>query len=40
MSSICKVGQGSFYYIENVKLLDEFFADALGRLSSALAEKV
>ncbi|CAD8143721.1 unnamed protein product [Paramecium octaurelia] len=40
MSNICKVGQGSFYYIENVKLLDEFFADALGRLSSALAEKV
>ncbi|CAD8141053.1 unnamed protein product [Paramecium octaurelia] len=40
MSKICKVGQGSFYYIENVKLLDEFFADALGRLSSALAEKV
>ncbi|CAK67432.1 unnamed protein product (macronuclear) [Paramecium tetraurelia] len=40
MSKICKVGQGSFYYIEDVKLLDEFFADALGRLSSALAEKV
>ncbi|CAD8147050.1 unnamed protein product [Paramecium pentaurelia] len=40
MSSICKVGQGSFYYIENLKLLDEFFADALGRLSSALAENI
>lgn len=40
MSKICELGKGSFYFIKDVKLLDEFFADALGGLLTAVGSNL
>ena len=40
MSALSEVGKGSFYFIKDVTLLDEFFADALGGLVSAIGENL
>ena len=38
MTKISDLRNGSFYYVENISLLDEFFADALGGLVSVVAD--
>lgn len=40
MSSLSNLGSGSFYFVHNISLLDEFFVDALGGLVSAVAEDI
>ncbi len=34
MTAICNLKSGSFYFVQDIKLLDEFFADAIGGLVS------
>ncbi|CAD8066226.1 unnamed protein product [Paramecium sonneborni] len=40
MTSICNLKSGSFYFVQDVTLLDEFFADALGGLISVVGENL
>ncbi|CAD8200820.1 unnamed protein product [Paramecium octaurelia] len=40
MTSICNLKNGSFYFVQNISLLDEFFVDALGGLKSVVGEKL
>jgi tRNA U34 5-carboxymethylaminomethyl modifying enzyme MnmG/GidA len=40
MNGVAKVGDGSFYFIEKLDVVDEMFVDALGGLFSVLAQKV
>ncbi|CAD8210774.1 unnamed protein product [Paramecium pentaurelia] len=40
MTSICNLKHGSFYFVQNIYLLDEFFLDALGGLKSVVGEKL
>ncbi|CAD8103460.1 unnamed protein product [Paramecium primaurelia] len=40
MTQICNLKSGSFYFVQNVTLLDEFFADALGGLISVVGEQL
>ncbi|CAK70409.1 unnamed protein product (macronuclear) [Paramecium tetraurelia] len=40
MTSICSLKNGSFYFVQNISLLDEFFVDALGGLKSVVGEKL
>ncbi|CAD8154113.1 unnamed protein product [Paramecium pentaurelia] len=40
MTQICNLKSGSFYFVQDVTLLDEFFADALGGLISVVGEQL
>jgi len=40
MNSICGLKGGSFFYIEHIYQIDEFFVDALGGLFSVVAQEV
>ncbi|CAD8102844.1 unnamed protein product [Paramecium sonneborni] len=40
MTQICKFKNGSFYFVQEISLLDEFFADALGGLISVIADQI
>jgi len=40
MNSICELKGGSFYYVEKIDQIDEFFVDALGGLFSVVAQEV
>ncbi|CAD8149369.1 unnamed protein product [Paramecium octaurelia] len=40
MAQICNLKSGSFYFVQDVTLLDEFFADALGGLISVVGEQL
>ena len=40
MTSISKLKDGNFYFIEQLDTLDECFVDALGGLVSVVAEKI
>lgn len=40
MTSICNLKHGSFYFVQNITLLDEFFVDAFGGLKSVVGEKL
>lgn len=37
MTKIANLGNGSFYFVNDISLLDEFFVDALGALTSVVA---
>lgn len=37
MSSISKIKDGNFYYVKDIKTVDEMFVDALGGLFSVVA---
>ncbi|KAM3137125.1 hypothetical protein pb186bvf_010853 [Paramecium bursaria] len=40
MTKLCDLRNGSFYFVENISLLDEFFVDALGGLVSVVADQI
>ena len=40
MSKLSNLRNGSFYFVHNITLLDEFFVDAFGGLVSAVAEEI
>jgi hypothetical protein len=40
MTSISKLKDGNFYFIQQLDTLDEYFADALGGLVSVVAKDV
>ncbi|CAD8085136.1 unnamed protein product [Paramecium primaurelia] len=40
MTSLCNLKNGSFYFVQDITLLDEFFVDALGGLISVIGEEV
>ncbi|CAD8123001.1 unnamed protein product [Paramecium sonneborni] len=40
MTSICNLKHGSFYFVQNINLLDEFFVEAFGGLKSVVGEKL
>ncbi|CAD8073393.1 unnamed protein product [Paramecium sonneborni] len=40
MTSICNLKNGSFYFVQDITLLDEFFVDALGGLISVIGESI
>ncbi|CAK64169.1 unnamed protein product (macronuclear) [Paramecium tetraurelia] len=40
MTQLCNLKSGSFYFVQDVTLLDEFFADALGGLISVVGEQL
>ncbi|CAD8192948.1 unnamed protein product [Paramecium pentaurelia] len=40
MTQICNLKNGSFYFVQEISLLDEFFADALGGLISVIAQQI
>ncbi|CAD8095474.1 unnamed protein product [Paramecium primaurelia] len=40
MTSISNLKEGSFYFVQEINLLDEFFVDALGELVSVIGEKI
>ncbi|CAD8194861.1 unnamed protein product [Paramecium octaurelia] len=40
MTTICNLKNGSFYFVQDITLLDEFFVDALGGLISVIGEEV
>lgn len=40
MNDISKLGDGSFYYVENFNSVDDLFIDALGGLFSVGAQNV
>ena len=40
MTSICKLKNGNFYFIQKLDTLDECFVDALGGLVSVVATNV
>lgn len=40
MSSISKIKDGNFYYVSDIKTVDEMFVDALGGLFSVVAQDV
>ncbi|CAD8127191.1 unnamed protein product [Paramecium sonneborni] len=40
MTSICNLKNGSFYFVQEIDLLDEFFADAFGGLITVIGEQL
>jgi hypothetical protein len=40
MSGVAKVGDGNFYFVEKLDVVDELFVDALGGLFSVLAQNL
>ncbi|CAD8145963.1 unnamed protein product [Paramecium octaurelia] len=40
MTKISNLGKGSFYFVNNISLLDEFFVDALGALTSMVVTDI
>lgn len=40
MTALCNLGKGSFYFVQNISLLDEYFADALGSLISVVGTEI
>lgn len=40
MTRISNLGKGSFYFVNNISLLDEFFVDALGALTSMVVSDI
>jgi len=40
MTSLCNLKNGSFYFVNDISLLDEFFVDALGGLVSVVGENI
>lgn len=40
MTALCNLKSGSFYFVQNISLLDEFFVDALGGLLSIVGEQL
>jgi len=40
MTSLCNLKHGSFYFVNDISLLDEFFVDALGGLVSVVGENI
>lgn len=40
MTAICNLKSGSFYFVKEVNLLDEFFVDALGGLITVVADSI
>lgn len=40
MNAVCQLKGGSFYYVEKIDQIDEFFVDALGGLFSVVAQEV
>lgn len=40
MTALCNLGKGSFYFVQNITLLDEYFADALGSLISVVGTDI
>jgi hypothetical protein len=40
MSSIAKLKDGNFYFVDKFDTIDEMFVDALGALFSTIAENV
>jgi hypothetical protein len=38
MDEIAQLGDGNFYYVEDLTKLDEFFVDALAALLSIIAQ--
>jgi hypothetical protein len=40
MTKMCALKNGSFYFVSDIGLLDEFYADALGGLISVVGKEL